>query len=243
VADFSDYIVFVDESGDHGLAEFSPDFPIFVLAVALIHKRAYVQEIVPSLQQMKMDFFGHDQVIFHERDIRRQLPPFGFLRQDANLRAHFLERLNEVMRAAEVELFCSVIRKEQHKARYADPWNPYEIALLFCLEQLRGRLIGLGQRGRRVDVIFESRGRTEDCALELEFRRIVTNQRRWGWRQVDFSCCEWVPHFIPKTSNSTGLQIADLAARPVGLQVLRPGQPNRAYDVVGPKVRAMKTFP
>lgn len=42
---------------------------------------------------------------------------------------------------------------------------------------------------------------------------------------------------IPKSSNSTGLQMADLVARPVGIKVLRPEQPNRAYDIVAPKFR------
>ena len=42
---------------------------------------------------------------------------------------------------------------------------------------------------------------------------------------------------IPKASNSTGLQLADLIARPVGIKVLRPDQPNRAYDIVAGKFR------
>ena len=42
---------------------------------------------------------------------------------------------------------------------------------------------------------------------------------------------------IPKSSNSAGLQIADLVARPVGIKVLRPTQPNRAYDIVAKKFR------
>jgi hypothetical protein len=40
-----------------------------------------------------------------------------------------------------------------------------------------------------------------------------------------------------KKSISTGLQLADLVARPIGLQVLRPGQPNRAFEVLAPKIR------
>jgi hypothetical protein len=42
---------------------------------------------------------------------------------------------------------------------------------------------------------------------------------------------------IPKASNSTGLQIADLVARPIGIKVLRPDQANRAYDIVAKKFR------
>jgi len=36
--------------------------------------------------------------------------------------------------------------------------------------------------------------------------------------------------------DSAGLQLADLVARPIGLSVLRPGQPSRAFDAVKPKL-------
>lgn len=243
MVEFSDYIVFADESGDHGLEGFSASYPVFVLAFAMVRKTDYVQSIVPSLQQAKLDFFGHDQVVFHERDIRKQLHPFGFLRTDAHLRERFLERLNEVVAAADFELFCSVIRKDRLKARYATPWNPYEIALLFCMEQVLERLRALGQMGRRVHVVFESRGKPEDAALELAFRRIATNGGRWGFKQADFSVCEWEPLIVPKRVNSSGLQLADLAARPVGLHSLRPDQPNRAFELLQPKLKGLKPFP
>ncbi len=45
------------------------------------------------------------------------------------------------------------------------------------------------------------------------------------------------PRDYSKASNSTGLQIADLVARSVGIKVLRPMQPNRAYDIVAKKFR------
>jgi hypothetical protein len=39
----------------------------------------------------------------------------------------------------------------------------------------------------------------------------------------------------PKTTNSEGLQLADLTARPIGLMVLRPEQANRAAEVLRDK--------
>lgn len=39
-----------------------------------------------------------------------------------------------------------------------------------------------------------------------------------------------------KRSNSEGLQLADLVARPIGLHVLRPSRPNRAWDVLQSKL-------
>jgi len=41
--------------------------------------------------------------------------------------------------------------------------------------------------------------------------------------------------FMDKKGNSAGLQLADLVARPVGIHILRPNQPNRAYDVIKTK--------
>jgi hypothetical protein len=241
--DFSDYIIFADESGDHGLETYAAEYPVFVLVFTLVRKQTYRDAVVPALQRMKMEFFGHDQVVFHERDIRKQLAPFGFLRSDAALREAFMMRMNEVVEAADFELFCAVIHKDRLKARYATPWNPYEIALLFCMEQVRERLLGLGQAGRRVHVIFEGRGRLEDASLELAFRRIATNNGGWGYRDTDFSVCEWEPLIVPKSSNSSGLQLADLSARPIGLYCIRPTQPNRAFAVLAPKLRALKSFP
>ncbi|MFY8140980.1 MAG: hypothetical protein ACOVMO_09690 [Caulobacter sp.] len=69
MVEFSDYIVFADESGDHGLEAFEASYPLFVLAFAMVKKQTYVDAIVPSLQRAKLEFFGHDQVVFHERDI------------------------------------------------------------------------------------------------------------------------------------------------------------------------------
>ena len=43
--------------------------------------------------------------------------------------------------------------------------------------------------------------------------------------------------FADKKTNSTGLQIADLTAYPIGRHHLNPTQPNRAFGVVSAKFR------
>lgn len=40
---FSDYIVFVDESGDHGLVSIDPEYPIFVLGFCIFNKSHRLQ--------------------------------------------------------------------------------------------------------------------------------------------------------------------------------------------------------
>lgn len=53
--------------------------------------------------------------------------------------------------------------------------------------------------------------------------------------------CGPMPGVIPvvasKQSNSTGLPLADLTARPIGVHFLRPNQPNKAYDVIRIQLR------
>lgn len=239
---FADYLVFADESGDHGLSSIDKEFPVFVLACCLVAKADY-PGINQRLSRLKFDFWGHDCVIFHERDIRKQNGPFAFLRTDAASRTRFLEGVNSFVSESPVEVFAAVIDKPRLVQRYATPWNPYEISLLFCMERILERLVALEQRKRAVHVIFESRGASEDRQLELEFRRIADNQGHWGWRRPDFSVIRFEPVFIRKENNCAGLQIADLCARPVGLHTLRPDQPNRAFDIVRQKLKGTKCFP
>ena len=78
---------------------------------------------------------------------------------------------------------------------------------------------------------MEKRGEREDAQLELAFRRICDGANALSKRlPLELK-------MIPKASNSTGLQMADLVARAVGIKVLRPTQPNRAYDIVAKKFR------
>ena len=41
--------------------------------------------------------------------------------------------------------------------------------------------------------------------------------------------------FLDKKVNSTGLQLADLVARPIGLHSFKPDQPNRAFEIINNK--------
>ena len=100
-----------------------------------------------------------------------------------------------------------------------------------------------GQSGRVINVIFECRGKNEDRALELEFRRVLSNGTGWGYRQVSFSDLTVAPRFEPKAANLAGLQLADLVARPVALHSFRPDQKNRTYEVLQEKLEVCKEFP
>ena len=230
---FSDYIVFVDESGDHGMASIDPAYPLFVLSCCLVSKRDYMQSIVPAVQRLKFDTFGHDSVVLHERDIRRDLGPFALLR-DRERKQAFIEALTDVLAAAPMTVFAAVIDKRRLLDRKRNE-NPYEVSLRFCLEGIHHRLSRLGQvqqahRPLLTHVLCEARGRNEDAELELAFRRICDGDNR------DASKMPFEPVICDKKSNSTGLQLADLIARPIGMHMLEPEQANRAWQVIREKL-------
>lgn len=48
--EFSDFIVYVDESGDHGLITINPQNSVFVLTFCIFEKEAYRTAMVPLVQ-------------------------------------------------------------------------------------------------------------------------------------------------------------------------------------------------
>ena len=84
MGEFSDYIIYADESGDHSLTKIDPVYPVFVLCLCVFRKRDYVRHTVPAVQRLKFKWFGHDTVVLHENDIRKQRGPFVILRIQAS---------------------------------------------------------------------------------------------------------------------------------------------------------------
>lgn len=231
---FSDYIVYVDESGDHGLENIDLDYPVFVLAFCIFEKGHYHQHCSPALQRFKFKHFGHDMVVLHEREIRQATGPFKIL-VNRDVREQFMRDLSELVAAARFTVIASAIRKLDLRRQYVRPTSPYDLALGFCLERLQKHLEEQGDNGGTVHVVFESRGRREDAELELAFRRICAGQN-YEARPMAFE-----PVFVPKSANSGGMQLADLIARPIGRHILDPTAPNRAYEVIEQKFRRSRS--
>jgi hypothetical protein len=226
---FSDYIVYVDESGDHSLARYDPEFPVFVLAFCIFLKDEYISQIVPALQRIKFNHFGHDMVVFHERDIRKASGPFAYL-TDAARRQAFMADLNAWVEQSPFVIIAVVIRKVEFAKRHADGRNPYHFAMRLGLERVEKHLRRREPQLRPSHIIFEKRGAREDDELELEFRR-VCDGANYRSESLPFQIV-----FAAKQINSSGLQLADLTARPVGRHVMNSGQPNRAYSIIEKKL-------
>lgn len=231
---YSDYVIYVDESGDHSLNSVDRDYPVFVLDFCIFRKDHYANVVAPRVQAFKFDHFGHDIVVLHEHEIRKQKPPFVFLKS-RDKRDAFMDGLNRLIQETDFTIIASAIHKERLNRRYVEPGNPYEMALTFCMERAHAFLRDCGQHERTTHIVVERRGKREDDDLELAFRRICDGANDVG----EMSGFEIV--FADKKTNSAGLQLADLTARPIGRHVLDPAQPNRAWNIIEPKLRRSQT--
>lgn len=222
---FSNYIVYVDESGDHSLQNIDENYPFFVLAFCVFHKRYYSEKVVPALEKFKFNHFGHDHVVLHEHEIRKEKGFFTFFR-DREHKSAFITELTSIIEESNFILMSCVIDKIALRNKNGVTSNPYHIALGFCLETLFEFMQEKKQEQKTTHVVVECRGDKEDKELELEFRRICDGDNDLGIA-LPFNIV-----FANKQANSSGLQLADLVARPIGFSVIRPDQPNRAYEVL-----------
>lgn len=77
----------------------------------------------------------------------------------------------------------------------------------------------------------------------MNFSGICNKNEQFGYKQVNFGKMTYRFLLADKRTNSIGLQLADLTARPIGLKYIRPDQKNRAYDIIAPKLFRPKYFP
>lgn len=227
--EFGDYIVFVDESGDQSLTSIDKDYPVFVLSFCIFEKDHYYNYVIPEMARLKFEFFGSDIPILHEHEIRKRENDFSIL-MDADVRERFFTRLNALMAESQYTVVSTLIDKTLY-SKFDAPSNPYDIGTQFGIERVFYEMQEHGQRGKRIPIVFESRGKKEDSNLKTAFDRIMRETRLNGMSGMfEFHC-------VSKLANLPGLQLADLVARPIGIHHLHPDQQNRAWTMLLPKMR------
>lgn len=223
---FSDFMVYVDESGDHSLQSIDKNYPVFILAFCIFYKSHYLKSVVPAIQNLKFDYFGHDMVVLHEHEIRKQKGEFKLFTQRA-LREKFMQCLSDILSQSNFILVSCVIEKSNINTK--ETAHPYHFSLKHCLETLYEFVCEKNQQDCITFVAVESRGKNEDAELELEFLRICDGQNRFQ-KSLPFKV-----KIVSKQVNSVGLQVADLVARPIGRYFIDKNQPNRAFDILKTK--------
>lgn len=224
---FSEYIIFADESGDHGMASPNPENPVFVLAFCIFKKVDYSSVVKEAITKLKLNFWGHDLAILHSHEIRRSKGEFAFLFNE-EIRRIFLHSLHETIQRIPFFIVAAAIDKRRLKNSEVNPGNPYLLALEFCLDYAYRFLDKEKQLNHLTHLVVESRGKAEDEDLASTFRKISDQAVFAGAYPLDIK-------FASKKTNSSGLQIADLVAHPIAKHVIK-AQPSKAFEVVQRKL-------
>ena len=223
---FSNYVVYVDESGDDAWT-INKQFPILSVNYCLFEKEYYLDELIPRFNRLKFKYWGCDNIVLHERDLRQP----GKI-ADPSIRSKysrikdergddFMRDLSGIIDHAEFKCFCVIIDKskvpEQHRA-----FDPYHIALSRGFRQIKNYLKNHAEDelDRDLHFIFEKRDGSQDRSLNKAYQRIRLEGSLVG-RYGDGMFPNFRLELMDKKSNSTGLQIADLTARPIGNHYLQ----------------------
>jgi hypothetical protein len=196
--------VYIDESGGHNLGRPDPNYPVFVLCATVFDQETYANGLVPELTRIKLRHLGHDGYPLHEAEIRKRLGPFRF-KGETEARERFMEDLDKLVEAHAARVLATAVLPSHPRMMEAD---------IAAAEHLLGFL--RQSKPGPLSLLLESRGKSEDARLMNVLNLDAPSDIR-----VDF-CAK--NHAVP------GLELADLLARPIGLSLVRPGQPNRAQD-------------
>lgn len=149
---YSDYIIYVDESGDHSLTSINQDYPMFVLAFCIFKKDLYTNNAVKKLKEFKFKHFGHDMVVLHENEIRRDKGFFKILKSK-EIKQSFMDELTSIIEEEDFTIIATAINKTMlypHKAN-----NPYDLGLKYCMERTYNFLEEKNQTDKITHIVVE----------------------------------------------------------------------------------------
>ncbi len=227
-------IMFLDESGDHGLdkAKIDKSYPMFVLSGCIFDFDDYSKNVQTKLDQFKIKYFGKTDIILRSYDIRKQKNDFARL-VDKKLREQFYSDLNECLRSLNFTVIAAAVNKLSLIAQYTKPANPYELCFYFILERA---IMFLGRSSEQMILRAESRETHNDKQLAQAFESFREKGNTYSITSAEVKNKFVDLSFNQKTQNVIGHQVADLVAYPIGRWVLDKSKENRPFkEIIEPK--------
>lgn len=242
MSEYSKYIIYVDESGDaHWKA--APEFPVLCLNFCLFEKEYYINTLIPAFNRLKFKYWGSDNIILHERDIRHPRKMKDTLMKakyeilKGEVKINFLNELTSLMAEAEFKSFCILLVKQKVPQSY-HVYDPYHICLSRGFRQISDylKIHDPSEARKPLHIVFEKRDHTSDTLLSQAYQKIRLQGSLMSESQ-EYSFENYHLELVDKKANSTGLQIADLTARPIANHYL-----NKSKQKLETDQRAMDTI-
>ncbi|MEC1427907.1 DUF3800 domain-containing protein [Bacillus sonorensis] len=212
-----EFLIFLDETGDHSLRHIDTEYPIFGLGAVICKTEWYIDKVNPMFDRFKYKFFNKRSVILHSTDIRNSRKDFSIM-LNPKVRKSLIDDLNNTVDQAPFVFCASFIDKLEHKGQYVDPDNPYDLTLAFILERAFF-IISKNFPGAKCRIIAESRDKKENDSLRKTFDAYKTH----GTGQISASELNFITglDFVSKKENETGHQIVDICLYPLARTYLK----------------------
>ena len=205
-------VLFLDESGDHNLSVIDPSYPMFVLGGVIVDKEHADGPLTDAFDDFKRRMFGRTDIVLHTADIIRNRNGFERL-QNAEIRAHFYDELNSLMRELRYEVVACVIRKYDYVQHYgANAIDPYLLALRVMAELLCN---DADSEGNSSAIVAEKRGEPLDRDVLNTWSIIKARGSLYAEADVIQDRIQTL-ELRDKQDNIAGLQLADLVVSPIG---------------------------
>lgn len=240
------YYLFLDESGDHGLGNINPHFPVFVLCGVLFNGDNY-EKCRVAMNNIKEKYWGGKEVIFHSSDIRKCQKEFQIL-FDLDIKGRFMNDINSVITEQDYVIIADGIQKEEYIKKYGKLSNVYELCLSFIIERTVFYLDDI-PGDKSLCIIIEERGKKENKQLQEHFDKLLARGTAFV-KPERLKALNLNIAFRSKKKNINGLQLSDLIAYPIARYVMESSRANPAFDILKPKfymkkgrVYGLKTYP
>jgi hypothetical protein len=235
----SEYILFLDECGSHAVGAGADGFPVFSLCGVIVEATRYAA-FDQSWRDWKTRWLGSPNARVHEPAVRTRS---GLFYDKDRVRARGrIAALDAHIESLPFTCIAAAIDKRRFAEAYPSgivdnflPRSPYLMCVDFIMERFTHFLCHVGH-GAQGAVRAESRGLREDAEVHHEYIRLHLEGTQFCSESQFRGYLRPSIQFERKDGNSSGLQIADLMARPIADKILNPaGSPER-WEIVAAKL-------
>lgn len=234
-----EFFIFLDECGIHDMTISDGDFPMFCLCAVIVDRERF-----PVFDRLwktwKSQWLGSWQARVHEPAVRRRS---GMFHNDDSAREQAtIDALASQLADLDFTCIAAVIDKRRLKAQFPDgrvddflPSSTYLMCIDFIFERAVDFLYHVGGDAQGV-VIAEARGLREDAEVSAEFLRLHLEGTQFIADGYFRNQLRPYIEFRKKDRNDSGLQIADLVARPIAEKVLSPNVTPERWQAIASKL-------
>lgn len=207
---FSDYIIFIDESGS---AELANNSKLFVITAIIFHKQDYLR-FSSRVLVTKFKTFGHIDIVLHHHEILRNKGEFIVFNNNEQLKSEFFKRYIANIQETDFKIISVIYDKEHAKQRggFQNDLYSHLLGLVFTRAYHE-----INNNKDNTTILIEKRGTKKDNEVKQKTQKIISGENDLRYNKV----MNFEVRLVDKIANLEGLQLADICASEIARWALQ----------------------